>query len=115
MNCHNNNKAKRFHSELMDGENPGNERKGVSSIMGTFHGGPCLWFCFLLFFHVSVTLWRRGVWASYLRPTVPLGGEDKTAWPCCRCSPAPPGWWCVGDTWKDRRTELMARFSVPHL
>lgn len=98
----------------MGGESPGNKRKGESSTTGTFHGRPCLWFlCFSRFFCVSVTPWRRGVWASYLRPTVPLGGEDKTAGPCCRCSPAPPGWWCVGDTWKDRRTELTPGSPCP--
>lgn len=57
---------------------------------------------------------RWGV--SYLRLTIPLGGEDKTVWLCCLCSPVPIAWWCVGDTWWGHgKQSWWGMFSVPYL
>lgn len=89
MNGHNNNKAARFHSELMDGENHGTKRKGVSSITGTFHGRPCPWFLLLAVLCVSDSLEARrvGILPQADRPPG-RGGQDCVAvLPLLSCAP----------------------------
>ena len=99
----------------MDWENHGNKRKCVSSIIGEFYGRSYLWFLFLYFSSMFQLI--PGRWGvSYLRLTIPLGGEDKTVWLCCLCSPVPTGWWCVGDTWWGHgKQSWWGVFSIPYL